>query len=456
MTSTSGLVCSYSDAAAAGTGGLTWAQQFMHEVIRATGAQVGNFDLMVTHEVSGALSIGAAVDLVRRLVVRHPVLRTSISHDADGLPTQRVHDAGRLGISVRHSETPLPGELRHAVPATTLESTFSVLFVVQGDEVVRVAMRISHLVVDAHAAQMLLGAFAELAAGRSAAAGVDEPDPASPLDLARFEASDEGRRAQRRSLEHAAAVLETAPPTMWPSRRVPQPVRFWLGDLRSADLLVSLDRMPEGRRVTRAGALIGALAAVTAFHAGTDAALLFLISGNRFDPHWTSYPGLLSQEAILRVPIAQTVGETMRAATKLSMQALRHARYAPSEMDKVRQAAADRRGVTFDGLGTAVVLNLLSAEAASVAANAADAADAPGARSTSTTFQWRETTNDENLGLFVDAYQTPESFVLGGRVDTALLSPDDLEQVLRAVEWTVVAAASREVPIAELHAYLAA
>jgi hypothetical protein len=235
---------------------------------------------------------------------------------------------------------------------------------------------------------------------------------------------------------------------MWPRRRAPESVRFWLGDLRSTDLLASLDRLREGRRVTRAGALIGALAAVTAFHAGTDAALMFLISSNRFDPNWTSYPGLLTQEAILCLPIAQTVGETMRAATKLSMQALRHARYAPSEMDKVRQAAADRRGTTFDGLGTAVVLNLISV----------DGATNSGAEvgSTPTTFQWRETTNDENLGLFVDAYQTPEGFVLGGRIDTALLSPGDLEKVLRAVEWTIVAAASREVPTAELHAHLAA
>jgi hypothetical protein len=448
---------------------LSWAQQFMHEVIRATGAQVGAFDILVTHEVAGVLSIDAAVDSVRRLVVRHPVLRTSFSHDANGVPTQRVHDAGSLAIAVYASETPVPGDLRHAVPATTFESTFSVLFVVQGDQVVLVAMRMSHLTVDAQGAQILLGAFADLAAGKSTAAGapassaaadeqeelvgVDEQESASPLDLAMFEASAEGQRAQRRSLEHAAAVLEAAPATMWPHpRRAPEPVRFWMGDLRSADLLVALDRMREGHRVTRVGALIGALAAVTAVHAGTDAALLFLISSNRFDPHWTSYPGLLTQEAILRVPIEQTVGETMRAATKLSMQALRHARYAPPEMVKVRQAAADRRGVTFDGLGTAVVLNLLSTEAD----GAAGASDAPGAGPTPTTFRWNETTNDENLGLFVDAYQGPEGFVLGGRIDTALLSPGELENVLRTVEWAVVAAASREVPIAELRAYLAA
>src|SRR5262245_56432731 len=123
----SNCVCSYSAAAGAGTGGLTWAKQFMSEEIRATGAPAGNFDILVTRDLADALTIGAAVDLVRRFVDRNPVLRTSISHDADGVPVQRVHDAGSLVIPVYQSERPFPENLRHAVPATTLESTFRVL-----------------------------------------------------------------------------------------------------------------------------------------------------------------------------------------------------------------------------------------------------------------------------------------------------------------------------------------
>jgi hypothetical protein len=421
---------------------LTWAQQFMSEVIRETGAEVGNFDILVTPDLADGLTVDAAVDLLRRFVVRHPVLRTSISHNAEGVPVQRVHDAGSLVVPVCRGESPFSGNLRHAVPATTFDSTFRVLFVAEGNAVVRVAMRISHIVVDAHGAHLLSDAFAELAADKSAA-GIDERESASPLVLVLFEASDEGQRVQRRSLEHAARVYEAAPATMWPRRQAPQPVRYWLGDLRSADLLGSLDRLRENLNVTRAGALTGALGAVAAFHAGTDAALLFLISSNRFDPSWTSYPGLLTQEAVLYLPIGETVGATMRAATTLSMRSLRKARYAPSEMDKVRRAVEERRGVAFDGLGTAVVLNLLSADA-----------PVAGVRPSPTTFEWRETTDDENLGLYIDAYQTPEGFVLGGRVDTALLSPSETEGLLRAVEWMIVSAASREVPIGELHAYL--
>jgi hypothetical protein len=168
-----------------------------------------------------------------------------------------------------------------------------------------------------------------------------------------------------------------------------------------------------------------------------------MISGNRHDPKWTDYPGLLAQEAILHVPVGDTVGETLRTATEVAEHASRNARYAPSEMDRVRREAQDRRGVTFDGLGTAVVLNLLPADGPETVAPAGPA-----------TFAWRQTTNDENLGLFVDAYQTPEGFVLGGRGDTALLNPKEMESLLRAVEWAIVAAAERDVLTTDVYAHL--
>jgi hypothetical protein len=143
------------------------------------------------------------------------------------------------------------------------------------------------------------------------------------------------------------------------------------------------------------------------------------------------------------LPIAATATKTMRSATTLSLRSLRNARYAPAEMDNVRHAAAQRRGGAFDGLGTAVVLNLHPARA-----------PAAGVRFSPTTFEWRGRTDQENLGFYLDAYQTDEGFVLGASIDTALLEPGEAEKLLRAMEWLIVSAASREVPISELHAYL--
>jgi hypothetical protein len=65
--------CDYSGGAGAGTGGLTWAQQFMRDVVLATGAPLAQFDLLVVCDLAPPRSVGGATDLVRRFVLRHPL-----------------------------------------------------------------------------------------------------------------------------------------------------------------------------------------------------------------------------------------------------------------------------------------------------------------------------------------------------------------------------------------------
>jgi len=74
----------------------------------------------------------------------------------------------------------------------------------------------------------------------------------------------------------------------------------------------------------------------------------------------------------------------------------------------------------------------------------------------SSTFAWTGGTDRENLGLYLDAFQTATEFVLCARVDTALLAPSEAEAWLRAIEWAIVASAAGDVTAAELAARLAA
>ncbi|MDH6108199.1 hypothetical protein P3T36_004336 [Kitasatospora sp. MAP12-15] len=430
--------CTYSAGAGAGTGALTWAQQFMREAVLASGAPVGDFDVLIVHDLARPLPVDQARDLVRRLALRHPTLRTSMSETAEGTVVQRVSAAGALPVCVHHSADPLSSDPRQLLAGTTFETMVRVLFVVQGDAVARIALRVNHLIADADGSRVVFTDFAAVAADQPTAT-IAEPVTASPLDLGRFEESEAGLRVQRQSLDHATAVYDRAPPTMWRGRRPPEAERFWLGELRSAELLLALDVLKNRLGVTRAGVLAGSLAASTACRAHTESALLFLISSNRFDLAWTSYPGLLTQEAILHLPIGETAADTMRAATTAALRSLRKARYAPAELDKVRRSAERRRGVGFDKLGTAVVLNLLSLDA-----------PVAKARPTPTVFTWNTTTNRENLGLYIDAYQADGEFVLGVRVDTGLMAPDEAEGLLRAMEWLIVSSASRDVTVDEL------
>jgi hypothetical protein len=248
---------------------------------------------------------------------------------------------------------------------------------------------------------------------------------------------------EQKAADLATTVYESCPPTMWPRpRRTPEPARFWSGELRSASLLLALDTLTRERRPTRAGVLTGTLATVAATAAGLESALLFTISGNRSDPEWRDYPGRLSQEAILHVPVGQTVAETMRTAMAETLRSLSAARYAPATMHAVRDQAERSRGVSFDKQGSALVLNLISGTSDS------------GATPKPSTFTWTRTTDRENLGFSVDAYPQAGEFVLAIRVDTALMSPAEAETWVRTMEWAVVSSVSRDVPTEEVRTRL--
>lgn len=215
-------VCRYSGGAGVGQGGLTWAQQFMLEAIIASGAPVGHFDIFVVCDIASPLPVSAATDVLRRFILRHPGLRTTISVTDGAAPAQRISADGTLSIPVHRMDDSLtsePGDLRDLVSSTTFGSVFRALFAVRGESVIRIAMRICHLAADADAGQLLRGDLAVLAAGPPEA-GPGDSVSLSPLDLCRFEESSEGRRVQRRSLDHAAAIFDVAPPAMFPCRRV--------------------------------------------------------------------------------------------------------------------------------------------------------------------------------------------------------------------------------------------
>jgi acyl carrier protein len=432
------IYCSYSGAAGAGVAGLTWAQQFMWEVVHATGGPVADFDLLVVPELGQPLSISAAEDLIRQALLRHPVLRTSISSTVDGTPVQRVNAAGSVPITVHVTDDPSSVEFGSVLPGTAFDTLFRCLFVVRDGLVCRIALRISHVLTDAAGGKLLSDDLAKMAA--TVPASSMSP---SPLELARFEAGEEGRRIKRESLDHAKAVYDISPPTMWSRRHVPQSPRYRVGQLRSSDLLAALPVLSHDLRVTRFGVLAASLAVTTALASGQDSALLFLISGNRFDADWAMYPGMLSQEAILHLPIGPTIRETMRTATREAARSLRRARYSPAEMDAVRRAAEDRRGVSFDKLGSAVVLNLIPAD---VEFNDSSANPAR--------FAWTDATDAENLGCYVDAWEGPTDFIVSMRFDTSLMKPQEAEARVRAMEWIIVSAASRDLTVEELRAHL--
>ncbi|WP_176969014.1 hypothetical protein [Amycolatopsis xylanica] len=383
-----------------------------------------------------------AVDLVRRFLLRHPVLRSSITVLPDGTPVQRVRAEGTVPVRLFEDAGAEWGRLWETASGTTPTDFCRPLLLLNEGLVVQLIMRVSHFATDGWGRQILADDLADFPL-----AG-DLPATKSPIDLAALENSSEGEAMERRAVAFAAVRYADCPPTTWlRDRRRPDAVRFWYGELRSAALLDGLELLSRKKRLGWAGMLCGALAAVSSARAGLDSALLFTISSNRFTQGDREYPGPLSQEAILHLPIKGTVTETMRAAGAESMRSVQVARYAPAAMRALCARFERDRGVCFDKLGSAIIVNLL----AGVPRRGPRAEDGPGP----TTFEWYDSTHHENLGFYVDAFPADSQFVLRVRVDTTRLSLDEAEAWLRTIEWLVVTTAERDIPAAEVQSVLA-
>jgi hypothetical protein len=397
----------------------------MWEVVADTGGPSSDFDFLLVRDFPSPVPVPDAVDTVRRFLLRHPTVRTSIAaKPGTGSPRQHVRGSGVLAVPVLKSDRPGWDRLRALVPGTTADQPCSPLVLVDHGLASCVAVRVSHLITDATGKRLLEHDLLDGAdpAGRA--------ETLSPVDLATFEASVAGQRVQQRATGFAAKVYAEAPASMWPQhRRPPERPRFWYGELRSARLAAAMATLGRDRSLNRVGVLAGALSTVTAGACGLGSTLMHTISANRFDPAWRKYSGTLSQEAVLHVPVEKTITDTMRAASAQSMQALFVARYSPTAMAAVRREAEGSRGVSFDKHGSAVVLNVLPDRAAGTSA----LDPRPG-------FVWTGSTDQEHLGFYLDAYQQGDEFTLAIRADTALLAPQDIQRRVLELESLVVSA----------------
>jgi len=310
---------------------------------------------------------------------------------------------------------------------------------IAGDNVKRVVFRVSHVVMDRWGRDLLQRELAKLFE-QPAEARLLPPAPApSPLDLAAYENSDRGRALQDRSLEFFKSLYRSAPATMFP-----QPLsdgetpRFWFGEYRSAPLRRALNTIRDTHGIDRLGVIAGTLASVVADTASVSSALIFTISNNRFDAAWDNYAGSMAQEAVLLLPIRDSLIATMRDAATLSLRSLQRARYCSRQLADERARVEEERGVEFDKVGRALVLNLMSGTSGDLPVDDT-ASGAP-------TFTWTGKTDAENLALYLDAYDDDDVFVLRVRLDTRRHSPAFAQHLLETMGWAIVAAADADLP----------
>jgi hypothetical protein len=427
--------CSFHATGEPATGPLTWAQSFMWEVIRATNGGRDFFDFIMSARpsASAAPDVPTALERLAKYVESQPVLRACVE-GPDDAPVQAVVVSGRFDVRVASSEeVDVSRGLRDEIPL--IDSAFPCrgLLVVDGNVVVGAGLRISHLCTDWWGVRLLEDAFQRAMSGDAA----DDASPTrSPLAVA-AEQTSTGQALHQRALEHARDVFRQAPQTMFPLVAPrPQEQRFWLGELRSARLRAAVAHLRTTLGLHPSSVVTGAIAAASAAMAGVDKALLFSISANRLVPESRSYPGSMSQESQLLLPVQDSLYAIMKNVSVKALMSARLAQYAPRELRRIVDSVERERGICLDKLGHALVVNLMFGDP--------DREFPPGLTASSSEvspFVWTSRKDTENLALFVSAHVEDEALVLGLRVDTAILSPEQTTAFAQSVETIVVRAA---------------
>ncbi len=297
-----------------GTAPLTWGQRAIWHAIRRTAPNDHYFNIgrvLPLADRGRPATVAATLDALARLVERHEALRTRlVPAAADGGPSQWLADTGSLPVTI----APATGLPEAAAEAETLLDRLSATrfdypaewplraaLVTVGDRVTHAVLVLCHLAADGHAAEVLVRDLRLLV--RRGSAG--RLPATTPLDLARGQHAEAGRRRGAAALAHWEAGFRAAPPTMFPEPCAePRSPRFWTGRIVSPALARAVAAVAAAHRVSGSTVLLTASAALVAAGEGHRTAAVMPIVGNRAAEALRDLVSTLSQDGLFVLDLA--------------------------------------------------------------------------------------------------------------------------------------------------------
>ncbi|MEV7914253.1 condensation domain-containing protein [Streptomyces griseus] len=297
-----------------GTAPLTWGQRAIWHAIRRTAPNDHYFNIgrvLPLADRGRPATVAATLDALARLIERHEALRTRlVPAAADGEPAQCLADTGSLPVTIAPA-TGLPEAAAEAqalldgLSATRFdypaEWPLRAALVTVGDRVTHAVLVLCHLAADGHAAEVLVRDLRLLvrrgSAGRAPAT--------TPLDLARDQHAERGRRRGAAALAHWEAGFRAAPPTMFPEPCAePRSPRFWTGRIVSPALARAVGAVAAAHGVSGSTVLLTASAALVAAGEGHRTAAVMPIVGNRTAGALRDLVSTLSQDGLFVLDLA--------------------------------------------------------------------------------------------------------------------------------------------------------
>ncbi|WEH34003.1 condensation domain-containing protein [Streptomyces sp. AM 4-1-1] len=296
---------------------LTWGQRAIWHAVLRTAPNDHYFNIgrvLPLADRGRPATATEAAQALADLMGRHESLRTRLSSSGGDL-AQELSASGTLSVTVVDAAGPeaaerTAGELLDRLSATRFdyagEWPLRAALVTSGGRVTHAVLVLCHLAADGHGVEVLVRDLRLLV--RRGSAG--RPPTTTPLELAREQHGETGRRRGAAALAHWESGYRAAPPTMFPQPVAePRSPRFWTGRIESTALNRAVGAVAAAHRVSGSTVLLAACAALVAAGAGHRTAAVMPIVGNRTAAAHRDLVSTLSQDGLFLLELGLAAPE---------------------------------------------------------------------------------------------------------------------------------------------------
>ncbi|WP_212817507.1 condensation domain-containing protein [Polymorphospora rubra] len=442
------------DAGESVTAPLTWGQYAIWKPLQWFGDATASFNLSRSFALARPVTGERFLDGVRTLVERHSSLRT---HFVDG--EQRIAGTGEMAVAFH----PLPAGADAAAHAADIAGTLTadsfdlttawpVRFAAvlsPAEQVVAVVLVASHVAVDNWAVESLAEDLRVLLGAEPAPA--TEPDSAwSPLEQLGFERSEAGRQLAAGALRHWGDRLQAAPATMFDFAPVPAdgpPIHRYR--MVSPAVAVATPILAARSHTSISTVLLTVTALWLAAYSGHDAAVLQLITGNRFDARLRALRAPTAQDGLFVLPRQDVaLSAAFRQAFPAAVRGYRNGQYHLDDLVARQAEVGLARGLHFDL--SAYFNDARRDRDWAPPATVPDPAELAGLRAASTFSRFESLPRHDMKFMLSFNRPEPDRCGLVLLADGRYLPPPVGERFLRGLELVVCAAVHEELSVADV------
>lgn len=340
-----------------GSGELTWGQRGIWSTIQRTGRTMNIGGVMPLPEGTPVEEITGVLQFA---ISRHQALRTRLQFDDDRPPDlpprQTVSESGETVLHVVDiDETEDP-----AAVAEQLRSRYETTAFDHAHEwpvrmgVIRKGGALTHLVVQySHVAVDGLGidAIARDLANRDPQSNrpTAPVSGVQPLEIARAQAGQAGRRQSEKALRYWESQLATVPAQRFSPSEDPREPRFWEIFCYSPAMHLAMRSISARTGAHNSHVLLAAYAVALARITRRTPSLAQVVVSNRFRPGFADAVTQVSQTGICVIDVADCVFDDVVArAWKAAAGAYMHGYYEPSAHQRLLDEISRRRGEELD------------------------------------------------------------------------------------------------------------